>query len=63
MHTPPNTTGDVTLAGVLATSPAWAPWLDSINGLLTTATLVIGIVIGLMRLWVYWRGDTGGKGN
>ena len=47
--------GDVTLAGGLLTSPVWASWLAEINHMLTTITLVIGILIGLVRLWVAWK--------
>lgn len=47
--------GDFTLAGGLATSPAWAPWLDSVNELLTTCTLLIGVALGLIRLVAFWR--------
>ena len=38
-----------------ATSPAWAPYLDSVNDLLTTCTLLIGVVLGLIRLVAFWR--------
>ena len=55
LYTPPNSAGDFTLAGGLATSPAWAPYLDSINELLTTVTLLIGVVLGLIRLVAFWR--------
>ena len=44
-----------TLAGGLATSPAWAPYLDNVNELLTTVTLLIGVVLGLIRLVAFWR--------
>ena len=46
---------DFTLAGGLATLPAWAPWLDSVNELLTTCTLLIGVALGLIRLVAFWR--------
>ena len=55
MWTSQNSVGDVTLAGGLAASPAWAPLLNSVNELLTTATLIIGIVLGVMRLWALYR--------
>jgi hypothetical protein len=45
---------DVTLAGGLLSSPVWASWLAEINEMLTAITLVIGILIGLVRLWVAW---------
>jgi hypothetical protein len=47
--------GDVTLAGGLLSSPVWASWLAEINEMLTAITLVIGILIGLVRLWVAWK--------
>jgi hypothetical protein len=33
----------------------WASWLAEINHVLTMITLVIGILIGLVRLWVAWK--------
>jgi hypothetical protein len=47
--------GDITLAGGLLSSPVWAGWLADINELLTSFTLIIGILIALVRLWVAWR--------
>lgn len=44
---------DVLVAGGLITSPAWASWLDNINEVLTTATLLIGLVLGVIRLWLF----------
>jgi hypothetical protein len=46
---------DALLAGGLVASPAWAPWVTELNQLLTTATLVLGLVFGLVRLWRFWR--------
>ncbi|NJM33980.1 MAG: hypothetical protein HC850_03895 [Rhodomicrobium sp.] len=46
---------DALLAGSLVSSPAWAPWLTDFNQLLTTATLVLGLILGLVRLWNFWR--------
>lgn len=43
---------DSVLAGGLITSPAWAPLLSTVNELLVTATLVIGLIIGIARLWI-----------
>lgn len=54
-HQPFQNAGDISLAGGLATSPAWAPWLDSVNEVLTTGTLLIGLVLGLARLWVAFK--------
>jgi hypothetical protein len=50
-----NGVGDVTLAGGLLSSPVWASWLAEFNELLTSVTLIIGILIGVVRLWVAWR--------
>lgn len=49
-----NGAADVTLVSSLVTSPAWAPWLSDFNQVLTTITLVIGVVLGAYRLWAYW---------
>ena len=39
---------DVLLTGCLVSAPAWASWLAQLNQLLTTATLVVGLVFGLV---------------
>jgi hypothetical protein len=49
--TPSHNISDSVLTGSLVSSPAWASWLGDFNQLLTTATLVIGLAIGLGRLW------------
>jgi hypothetical protein len=49
-----NGAADVTLAGSLLSSPVWASWLADFNELLTTLTLVIGVVLGIYRLWAFW---------
>jgi hypothetical protein len=54
-HQPFQNVGDITLATGLAASPAWVPWLDSLNQLLTTSTLLVGMVLGVTRLWTFWR--------
>lgn len=46
---------DTVLASSLVTSPAWAPWLTSVNEILSTATLLIGLALGLGRLWQFFR--------
>lgn len=56
MTTPDNPThnvSDTVLTSGLVTSPAWASWLGDVNQLLTTATLVIGLALGLGRLWQF----------
>ena len=45
-----NTTQDNLLVGGLVTSPAWAPWLSTFNEILTTVTLILGLIIGVLKL-------------
>ena len=47
--------GDITLVSSLVSSPVWAPWLADVNALLTTCTLLMGAVLGLLRLWGMYR--------
>ena len=51
----PRTVGDGVLATGLVTSPAWASWLGDLNQMLTTATLIVGLALGLGRLWQFLR--------
>jgi hypothetical protein len=44
---------DAMLASGLVSSPAWASWLGEVNQLLTTATLIIGLLLGSARLWAF----------
>jgi hypothetical protein len=55
---------DNVLAVGLLTSPAWASVLQNVNVLLTTITLLLGIVWGVVRLWSYLKNDSdkGGDG-
>lgn len=46
---------DVVIAGGLITSPAWASWLAEFNTVLTTLTLILGLVLGATRLWGFYR--------
>jgi hypothetical protein len=48
-----NDTSDTLLAGYLVLSPAWASWLNDVNELLTTVSLIIGIGFALVRLWFF----------
>jgi hypothetical protein len=50
-----NGAGDVTLAGSLISSPVWASFLTDFNELLTTLTLIIGVILGIARLWLIWN--------
>jgi hypothetical protein len=54
--TPSHNVSDTVLTGGLVTSPAWASWLGDFNQFLTTATLLVGLVLGLGRLWQFLRG-------
>jgi hypothetical protein len=45
---------DTALAGWLLAAPAWAPWLDDFNRFLMSASLLVGLALGLSRLWRLW---------
>jgi len=47
---------DAFLAGGLVLAPAWASWLGELNAVLTTASLMVGLAFGLIRLWLLLRG-------
>ena len=53
--TDPRALTDTVVATGLVASPAWAPWLGDLNQLLTTATLFIGLALGLGRLVLFLR--------
>jgi hypothetical protein len=57
MHSPTGSqnASDALLTGGLVSAPAWASWLAQLNQLLTTTTLAVGLVLGLVRLWLFWR--------
>jgi hypothetical protein len=42
---------DTILAGGLVTAPAWAGALSNVNALLTMMSLLVGLLIGVIRLW------------
>ena len=42
---------DGVIASSLITAPAWGPWLSELNSILTTISLILGLTIGLFRLW------------
>jgi hypothetical protein len=46
---------DGVLATGMVTAPAWAPWLGDLNQMLTTATLVVGLALGIGRLMQFLR--------
>jgi hypothetical protein len=54
-HTSSQNASDALLTGCLVSAPAWAAWLTQLNQLLTTATLAVGLVFGLVRLLRVWR--------
>jgi hypothetical protein len=45
---------DAILAGGLLAAPAWAGALSNVNALLTMVSLLIGLLIGVIRLWRLW---------
>ena len=46
---------DEGLAAVLVSTPAWVPWLADLNQVLTTASLVVGLTLGIGRLAMMLR--------
>lgn len=46
---------DAVIAGGLVASPAWASWLGDLNQMLTTATLLVGLALGIGRLVMFFR--------
>ena len=47
----PNTNiSDTFIATGLIAAPAWGPWLSELNGILTTASLLVGLAIGIHRI-------------
>lgn len=46
---------DIAIAAGLVTAPAWVPPLSSINEVLTTLTLLLGIALGAGRMWLLFR--------
>jgi hypothetical protein len=47
-------TDGVVITGLL-TATAWSPWLDDLNKVLTTASLVIGLVLAVVRIAAFLR--------
>jgi uncharacterized protein involved in cysteine biosynthesis len=50
---------DVLLTSSLVAAPAWAGWLDQFNQLLTTLSLVVGLIFGIARICGWCRRDRG----
>lgn len=42
---------DGVIASSLIAVPAWSAWISEFNHILTTLSLLIGLAIGLHRLW------------
>jgi hypothetical protein len=53
---PSHGVSDAILAGSLVAAPAWSVPLSDVNALLTTVSLLIGLLIAAVRLWQLWRG-------
>lgn len=47
----PSSLSDAILAGGLVSAPAWAASLGEVNIYLTTLSLIVGLLIGVVRLW------------
>jgi hypothetical protein len=54
-HDPSHGVSDALLAGGLVAAPAWAGALSDVNALLTMASLLVGLLIGVVRLFRLWR--------
>jgi hypothetical protein len=54
-HDPSQGVSDAILAGSLVAAPAWSVPLTEVNAFLTTVSLVVGLLIGAIRLWQLWR--------
>lgn len=55
MAVEPRAVTDGVLATGMVASPAWAMWLGDVNQVLTTATLIVGLALGLGRLVQFMR--------
>lgn len=54
-HRNDDTAQDSLIASSLVLAPAWAPWLEQLNQLLTTLSLGVGLALGAGRLWLFMR--------
>jgi hypothetical protein len=54
-HDPAQGVSDAILAGSLVAAPAWSVPLSEVNAVLTTASLLVGLLIGAVRLWQLWH--------
>jgi hypothetical protein len=55
MATDPRAAADSVIAGGLVASVAWASWLSELNQVLTTLTLLVGLALGVGRLWQFLK--------
>jgi hypothetical protein len=46
---------DGIVAAGLVTAPAWGAWIGDLNQILTTASLVVGLALGIGRLIAFLR--------
>lgn len=46
---------DTTVPVVLVTSPVWTGVLENVNVVLTTLTLLIGLVLGVIKVFDYLK--------
>ena len=46
---------DGIVAAGLVTAPAWVPWLVDLNQILTTASLIVGLALGIGRFIAFMR--------
>ncbi len=53
-YQPTGTIQDSVIASSLISAPAWGAWLNELNGVLTTLSLLVGLIIGIHRLWVVY---------
>lgn len=54
-HSTSHNFSDAALAGGLLTAPAWAAWIGQLNQVLTALSLVVGLALGLVKLWSLLR--------
>ena len=50
-----HTSQDLVVVSSLISAPAWVPSLSQINGWLTTISLSVGILLGLLRLYSFMK--------
>lgn len=53
MAVDPKAVTDGAIITAAVTSPGWAAWLGDVNAVLTTLTLIVGLVFGVVRLFAF----------